>query len=288
MWKIIFAVLLSVQGLIFIIGNAGIFWKGWIKKEKCPSVMPLLGGIFCAAAILLVVDKKYYFLAIIPMLLDWGCIPAIVRLVIFICLHRKELFGTETAKKRIKATILRTSVIASVVLVLAVCIIGWHGSLQIKSWHIFTNNRIEKLEKFYEIDFPEDTEFSSYSAVWNFTDIFRTISVKHTLYIKDVADPEKFCREIFNEQIKIMLMADIKNAVVIENNSYSEHGAEWELNKHSAHKEAWGAGQRSVDFYCKAFCSEPKSEHISLIYEICFSQNDGGGYDVKIFMETLG
>lgn len=88
MVKIICAVLLGVQGLIFIIGNAGIFRKGWIKKEHCPSVMPLLGGIFCAAAILLVVDKKYYFLAIIPMLLDWGCIPMVIRLIIFLIRHR--------------------------------------------------------------------------------------------------------------------------------------------------------------------------------------------------------
>ena len=195
---------------------------------------------------------------------------------------------TKKEKKRIKTIILRSCVIGFFVIFLAVCIIGWHGSLQIKSWHIFTNSRIEKLEEFYEIDFPEDTEFSSYSAVWIFTDIFRTVSVKHTLYIKDVADPEKFCREIFNEQIKIMLMADIKNAVVIENNSYSERGVEWELNKYSAHKESWRTGQRSVDFWCRALCSKPKSEHQSLVYEICFSQNDNGGYDVKIFMETLG
>lgn len=284
---VICAVILGSLGLFFIIINAVLFYKGWIKKEKCPSRTPFLGGIFCAAAILLVVDKKYYFLAIIPMLLDWGCIPTIIEFFIVLFLDWNK-YMTKKEKKRAKTIILRSCIIGFLLIFLVVCIIGWHGSLQIKSWHIFTNSRIEKLEEFYEIDFPEDTEFSSYNAVWNFTDIFRTISVKHTLYIKDVSDPERFCREIFNAPIKIMLMADIKNSVVIENDSYSERGAEWELNKYSAHKEAWSLGQRSVDFYCEAFCSEPKSEHISLIYEVCFSRNDNDGYDVKIFMETLG
>lgn len=84
--KTIISVLLGVQGIIFIIGNAMIFWKTWIKrsgdKEYVPSVMPFLGGIFCAAALLIVFGAEYWYIAVIPMLLDWGCIPAVIRFVI--------------------------------------------------------------------------------------------------------------------------------------------------------------------------------------------------------------
>lgn len=95
MANIICAVVLSGLGLFFITVNTVLFYKGWIKGEKCPSVALLLGGILCAVAILLVVDKKYYFLAIIPMLLDWGCIPAIIRFIVVI--RYKDMFN-ETGK----------------------------------------------------------------------------------------------------------------------------------------------------------------------------------------------
>lgn len=190
-------------------------------------------------------------------------------------------------KKRIKTLILRWTLIAAVALIFAVCIIGLHGSLQIKSWHIFTKSRIEKLEETYEIDFPDGTEFSYYSGVWNFIDFFRSLGFKYTLYIRDVSDPEKFCREVFGSSKKIMFMADLKNAKVLENNSYKEKYAE-EVANNSDKKEKWSIGERPVAFFCRALCSEPKSEHDSLLYEIYFSQNDDGGYDVKIFMETLG
>lgn len=190
-------------------------------------------------------------------------------------------------KKRIKTIILRTCVIGFVVLFVAVCIIGWHGSLQIKSWYIFTDSRVEKLEEIYEIDFPDDTEFSSYSMVWKFMDLFESRGFTNTLYIKDVPEPERFCRETFKAPTKIMVMADLKNAKVLENNSYSEEYAET-VAKYSDKNEKWSIGERRVDFFCRVLCSKPKSEHQSLLYEIYFSQNDGGGYDVKIFMETLG
>lgn len=194
---------------------------------------------------------------------------------------------TKKEKKRLKTRILRGSLIAFFVLIIAVCIIGWRGSLQIKSWHTFTSVRVKMLEETYEVDFPDGTEFSYYSGVWDFLDFFRSVGFKHTLYIKDVPDPEKFCREVFGSSKKIMFMADLKNAKVLENNSYKEKYAE-EVANNSDLKEKWSIGERPVDFFCRAWCGEPKSEHDSLLYEIYFSQNDGGGYDVKIFMETLG
>lgn len=279
MANVICAVIFGL-GLFFIAVNAVRFYKGWIKKEKCPSVIPLLGGILCAAAILLVVNKKYYFLAIIPMLLDCGCIPAIIRLVTIFIL-RWNKYMTKKEKKRLKTLILRRTLIAVVVLILAVCIIGLLGSLKIKSWHIFTNSRIEKLEEIYNADFPEDMKFSYYSAVWEYY-VFDTISINHTLYIKDVSDPEKFCREIFNESTEIGFIADYKNARVVENNYYNEKYAETIAN--SAKNEKWSIGERPVDFFCIVICRKPEFA----AYNIYFSPNDSGGYDVKIFMEDWG
>lgn len=194
---------------------------------------------------------------------------------------------TKKEKKRVKTVILRWCLIVFFVIFFALCIMGYNGSLQIKNWYIFTDSRVDKLEEIYEIDFTDDTEFSHYSRVWRFMDLFKSLGFKNTLYIKDVPDPEKFCRENLNTPIKIMLMADLKNAQVLENNSFSEEYAET-VAAYSDKNEKWSIGERRVDFFCRAFCSEPKSEHESLAYEIYFSPNDDGNYDVKIFMETLG
>lgn len=282
MANVICAVIFGL-GLFFIAVNTVLFYKGYIKKEKCPSVIPLLGGILCAIAILLVVNKKYYFLAIIPMLLDWGCIPAIIRLVI-VFIRRWNKYMTKKEKKRVKTIILRSCIIAFIVIFLIVDIIGIIGHLQIKSWHIFTNSRIEQLEEIYNADFPEDMKFSHYNAVWRFAPIFDTLSIDHTLYIKDVADPEKFCLENFNESTEIMYMADLKNSRILKNDCYSEKYGETIANN-SDKNEKWNIGERHVDFFCHAFCSEPKIN--CKIYNIYFSANDSGGYDVKMFTEEI-
>ncbi|MGN0691719.1 MAG: hypothetical protein ACI4K7_05175, partial [Oscillospiraceae bacterium] len=75
-------IILSLISLFFIIGNGWVFYKAWIKKEHCPSVTPFLGGLFGAAAVLLIPDDPYWFLCFIPMLLDYGCIPTVVLFVI--------------------------------------------------------------------------------------------------------------------------------------------------------------------------------------------------------------
>ena len=74
-------VILGGLGVYFIVINSTIFWKTWIKKEACPSVMPFLGGLFADAAILIAVGKDYWFLCLIPLVLDWGCIPAVIRFI---------------------------------------------------------------------------------------------------------------------------------------------------------------------------------------------------------------
>ena len=86
--KIILAVILGIAGLYFIIINAIITYKVYIKKEKMPSITPFLGGILVSAAILIVFSEKW-FLIFIPLVLDLGCIPTIVG-VIYLILKEKN------------------------------------------------------------------------------------------------------------------------------------------------------------------------------------------------------
>lgn len=175
---------------------------------------------------------------------------------------------TKKEKKRLKTIILRTCIIGFVVLFVVVCIIGWHGSLLIKSWHIFTSSRIEKLEEIYIADFPEDTQFSYYKAVWEFTDIFDTLLIQHTLYIKDVDDPETFCREKLS--FKIWYMADIKNSKVIEHNNANDQVAENEMPRYD-----------NMDFVCSGYTEDPK-----LVFcDVYFFQNSDGSYNAELIWD---
>ena len=175
---------------------------------------------------------------------------------------------TKKEKKRVKTIILRTCVIGFFVLFVAVCIVGWHGSLQIKSRHFFTNGSIKKLEEIYNADFPEDTKFSYYKAVWKFADIFDTVSIQHTLYIKDVDNPETFCRE--NLSFKILYMADIKNSKVIEHAYANDQVAEDEMLRYA-----------NMDFVCSGYTEDPK-----LVFcDVYFFQNSDGSYNGELIWE---
>lgn len=175
---------------------------------------------------------------------------------------------TKKEKKRVKTIILRWCVIGFFVLVLAFCIIGLIGSLQIKSRHIFTNGSIKKLEEIYNADFPEDTKFSYYKAVWNYDGVYDTISIDHTLYIKNVADPESFCRE--NLSFKIAYMADIKNSKVIEHYTVNDRFAEDEMQRYA-----------NMDFICRGYTYDP-----NLVFcNAYFFQNVDGSYSAELIWE---
>lgn len=82
--------ILGGLGIKLIITNTVILYKGWLKGEKQPSVLPF-GGLPAAIAILLIPNNKYLFLCIIPLILDWGSIPAIIRFI-WVCIHNKDMF----------------------------------------------------------------------------------------------------------------------------------------------------------------------------------------------------
>lgn len=81
--KIIAAVILGIAGVYFIIINAIITYKVYIKKVEMPSITPFIGGILLSIVILMFFREKW-FLIFIPLLLDIGCIPTILGVIYLI------------------------------------------------------------------------------------------------------------------------------------------------------------------------------------------------------------
>ena len=77
----IFSSVILIFGLMVIIGNDWIFYKSYIKKEKAPSIGFLLGSICSTIGIFLLFPQKYWWIAIIPILLDYGGIYCLIFLL---------------------------------------------------------------------------------------------------------------------------------------------------------------------------------------------------------------
>ena len=76
-------------GLLFIVFlwlaamNGSIFWQNYIKREKAPSWVPLVGGVFGTLSLLLLpIDsvKPWWW---VPLIVDFGCVPGIVHTLIW-------------------------------------------------------------------------------------------------------------------------------------------------------------------------------------------------------------
>jgi len=180
-----------------------------------------------------------------------------------------------------KKKILLLSIILPIAAVIAVAVVfvTVHGVRVTKTWSKFSEKRIEKLEEIFSANFPENAEFEFYSSkfwIGGYGDI-------HTIYIKNIADPESFCRNNFNTSVSFTFMADIKNSEVIVNEFYSEIGVEEFLKKD---KENWITEERTVDFLGHAI--NHISEDSFYIVEMFFSPDGSGNYDVKLIAEVHG
>ena len=76
-----FGLVILLFGLMVIIGNDWIFYKSYIKKEKAPSIGFLLGSICSTIGIFILFPQKYWWIAIIPILLDYGGIYSLIFLL---------------------------------------------------------------------------------------------------------------------------------------------------------------------------------------------------------------
>lgn len=75
-------VLLTISiWLIFL--NAATFWKSFVRQEKAPSWIPLLGG---GAGVLALFVLPVHFAKnwwLLPLLVDWGSLPGILYTIIW-------------------------------------------------------------------------------------------------------------------------------------------------------------------------------------------------------------
>ena len=82
-WLIIFVIWPGITlgvtfiaiGSVAIAYNVMIFWSTVVKKGGAPSVVPLIGGLFAAAGIMLLPINESWKWAWIPLVIDWGGLP---------------------------------------------------------------------------------------------------------------------------------------------------------------------------------------------------------------------
>lgn len=77
-----FIIWLCIISLYLIIGN-GIILLKQIKKIECPSVFPFVGGVCGAIVVILTLEKQYWGMIFIPLMLDYGSIPIICKFIFF-------------------------------------------------------------------------------------------------------------------------------------------------------------------------------------------------------------
>ena len=187
-------------------------------------------------------------------------------------------------KKKIHKLYIILPIIA--VIVAAITYLNVRSVILTKTWRTFSEKRVEKLEEVFNADFPDNAEFEIYSIEFKFfCDYFRIRGgdYTHTLYVKNISDPEDFCRNNFGTSVSFTFMADLKNVEVIENKLFSERGVEEFFKKD---KVNWLKEERSADFFGHAI------NHISddtwYMVEIYFSSNADGNYDAKLTAEHFG
>lgn len=130
-------------------------------------------------------------------------------------------------KKKIHILCIILPIIA--VIVAAITYLNVRSVILTKTWRKFSEKRVEKLEEVFNADFPDDAEFEIYSAEFMFFCDYLRLRYRdysHTLYVKNIADPESFCRKNFGTSVSFTFMADLKNAEVLENKFFSEKGVE--------------------------------------------------------------
>lgn len=88
--RTIFTVVFGVLGAIITLVNWAAVIKYMRNKERHFSLVPLAGGIFLCLACVLTPNNFYIYLCWIPLLLDIGCVPAIIRALIHTIKSKKR------------------------------------------------------------------------------------------------------------------------------------------------------------------------------------------------------
>jgi hypothetical protein len=76
--RLVFSLVLALGGSFVVVVNGWIFWETIIRKRRAPSPVPIVGGIFAAVGIALFPWNGTWMWAWIPIVVDWGGLPAIL------------------------------------------------------------------------------------------------------------------------------------------------------------------------------------------------------------------
>ena len=66
------------------------FWKGRVRKRRAASWIPLLGGVCGTISFLMLPIPSLGRLWMVPLIVDWGCLPGIVDTIVFHLLCSKK------------------------------------------------------------------------------------------------------------------------------------------------------------------------------------------------------
>lgn len=76
--QLLFATSLMVVGGVFIAFNAMILWLTVIRRREAPSAAPIVGGLIASAGVISLPVASSWHWAWVPLLLDWGGLPAFI------------------------------------------------------------------------------------------------------------------------------------------------------------------------------------------------------------------
>jgi hypothetical protein len=73
---------LLLVSLWFCAMHAVVFWKIFVRKTNAPSWVPLIGGILGCFGLLTIPIELAHKLSWLPLVLDYGCLPGILHIII--------------------------------------------------------------------------------------------------------------------------------------------------------------------------------------------------------------
>lgn len=88
--RYIFAVILGILGSIIILINWSAAIMYYRNKEKHFSLVPLLGGGFLCIAFAMIPNNSYVHLCWIALFIDIGCLPAVIRALVYMVKSKKH------------------------------------------------------------------------------------------------------------------------------------------------------------------------------------------------------
>lgn len=83
-------IVLGLLALIIIITNWLAVFRYKKNKELRFSLIPIVGGVFLCVSFAVIPDNSYIWLCWIALILDVGCLPMVISVLIYTLRHKKK------------------------------------------------------------------------------------------------------------------------------------------------------------------------------------------------------